>query len=335
MNHAMRSALYGLAVGPLLAACGGGGGTVPASPAPHAAMPSGTAANGAPVGTAQLTLRLPKVLVAKVPAASVARGANYVNPVGPSAGVYNVIDIYVNGTLQQNLDGVAGSSDSILVNNPNGDGTQSISFPLYSSGSNDIIAIEWDHAHANILAIGETPPGSVSFSPGSVFNVSLTMLMNVRSTIITTDNVNGSDAQIISFQNYNVGTYSCSVSPVTSNQFYLYSADATGAFVPVAGYGGITVPTVIGNFGSGTSKVVQSPDGGYFASYDSAGDQIEVETSATNPAYDVVHNQANYPGIWNYPNGLYFTIGLNPIAQTQNTDVLIKIVEIRPSVSGC
>ena len=95
------------------------------------------------------------------------------------------------------------------------------------------------------------------------------------------------------------------------------------------------MPTVIGNFGSGTSKVVQSPLGGYYASYDAAGDQIEVETSATNPAYDIIRNQANYPGIWGYPNGLTFTIGFNPVARTQNTDVLIKIVYLSPYVSGC
>lgn len=284
-----------------LSACGGG------SPAGQSSLPltSPTAAtqNAASVGQARLTLQLPKVLHAKNAAALKRTGAapsrspRYVNP-STSA----VVDLYVDGTVLLNLDNVTPNDAFTVTATP--DATQSYIVPLYSVNNNRIVAVEWDGtAHNSILAIGEFDAGT--FVAGAVTNVSLTMLMNAQNIAITTDPVAGSDAQTLSSLGVNpflVPGGCAGYGNPAQNAFYLFEADATGAFVPVAGYGGTNPVPITSSSSTGTSRLAQSPLGTLLASYDVNGDPITITTFATNPAgviiVDLVNNSGNnYPGI--------------------------------------
>jgi hypothetical protein len=157
-----------------------------AAPAASAASVSHTV-----VGSGKLTLSLPKVVTAmrngkavavRASVRGTARAPMFIDPspnpspgTGPCPNSNNLLDIYVNGQLVSNLDGLAGSNDSICVQATT-DSTQTLAIPLYSTQSSQIVSIEFDATHSDILSIGETDYGT--FSAGSAITLpALTMQM--------------------------------------------------------------------------------------------------------------------------------------------------------------
>ncbi len=314
----------------LLAGCGGGGGS---SPSPSqavktAATPAPSAASRTSVGNATLTLKLPKVLKAngKVVRAitrgsalasrrgsalaknSTSRSPQFVDPsplpVGATVCNNNVLDIYVDGSLLPALDGGPESPDSLCVNQNNADGTQTITLPLYSTNSNTIVVVEWGVADypfntiPDVLAIGETEFGG--FDPGNVVPIALTMQMNAFSIGIT--DLGFSSPQVFSGQ-----WPGLEGAPVgVPQQFALYPVDALGDFVPVAGAGGTSLPTISGSSEGGTTSVQPSSIAGIFnVVFDVNGDSFDATVSTINPAFQfvtAVETENGYPGIQN----LYF-----------------------------
>jgi hypothetical protein len=265
-----------------------------------------------------LTLALPKVVTAKngqhvraiprgisrsrVLASSNARSSQrplYVNPLpapSPGGGICpgNILDIYVDGSIIPAIDGGTEAPDSLCVVQT-GDGTQSVSVPLFSNASNQIVAVEWDYADQNVLAIGEADGGS--FTAGQGLTLSLTMQMNVYNIGITDLAFN--DPEIMNNQNYGLDDFICPASA----QVAVYTADSTGSFVPIAGYGGTAPATLSGVSSSGTSKIVQTTiPGVYSLSWDGSCDYINATATAVNPAYTIYNDVTNgsqgaYPGI--------------------------------------
>ena len=291
-----------------LASCGGGGGggssVAPARTAPQpAASAPPAAANRTAVGTAQLTLTLPAALKAALTVkgagattASTGRAPAYVNPIGS-----NLLDLYVDGTLIPNLDGSAGSSDSLLVTNTSGDATQrNISLPLYSTTSNQIVAVEWNSTKTFLLAIGEVDQGL--FPTGSTLSLTLSMQMNA-SYIGAVNLPSLSSPALMNGLNY--GPFGCPNAPA-ANAFALYSADGTGTFVPIAGYGGTATPalTSVTPDAGGTTRIAQSPTGSYFVTWDAACHGITLGASVANPAYAIYNDITNLNSS-NYSNAFY------------------------------
>jgi hypothetical protein len=315
----LRSAApFAFALAGLLTACGGGGGSAPSTPsvtpgtgAAPVASPTAPAASNVrqSVGTGRLTLKLPPALRAnnKIVRASNAdtrkliasnRRPQYINPLpNPTAGAYpyNVLDIYVDNTLVANLDGNFPSNDhSMLVVDQTGDGTQTLSVPLYSSTHNDIVAIEWDDAGATVpLALGEYQ-ASGQLCAGCTVNLSMTMLMQAFYTGIV-DLPNLSSPSVLIGTNHNLGA--CGA-PLSSNAFALYSADAELSFVPIAGYGGTSTPTITSVnqlVGGGTTKISQSAAGTYYIVWDANCDPVQLWANAPVPANAIWQDiQANY-----------------------------------------
>ena len=255
------------------------------------------------VATGSVKLVLPQALTAKnvpvVGSKTKSRSPKYVNPTSG-----NLLDIYVDSTLIQNVDGQVGSAHSMYVPT-GGDGTASLGVPLYSAGQNLIVAIEWDPTGNYVLAIGETNPTNIV--AGSANAISLTLLMNARSIAIVSYPALG-DVEVMNGQiYYGDGNYQCPGSP-SANGFRLFPADYEGVLVPVAGYGG-TLPVVLGNVFSdngGTTHLAQSPTGTDFASFDANCDGLSVNASASNPAAvlwnDFINN--NYWYYAAFPNGV-------------------------------
>ena len=108
----------------LIAGCGGGGTST--SPVPRSGSPSQSQA----VGRGTLTIVFPANFHRATRAASTTRAAAavrkpvYVNPTNT-----NVLDIYVDGTLQTNLDGNT-PNDSATISNTDSSGTQTLNIPL-------------------------------------------------------------------------------------------------------------------------------------------------------------------------------------------------------------
>ncbi len=324
MNRLHRL-LAGLGIAAIsLTACGGGGGggATPNVSHPQATkFPIGTGGTPASmsarqtVGTVSLTLTLPKVLTAKtgtqairakVPATALSaltrrgaaskartttsalrKGPQYVNPACGEC--ENLLDIYVDGSLISNLDGQAGPYDSMYVQYTS-DGTQNITLPLYSTGTNDIVAVEWDGQQDDyVLAMGETWVGG--FTAGTAVSGTLTMLQNTAFIGIVDSYLE--QAQVLTSapaQPFYGDAGSCGSSGPQNSGFGLYSADALGSFVPVAGYGGTSSPVVTSEVpdNGGTTKAGQSSISGlYFLSWDNNCDGVTVNATTTNPAYAI------------------------------------------------
>jgi hypothetical protein len=312
--HRLLAAL-GIAAIALTACSGGGGGISPhTSPIQGPANGQGLhnvavppASSRTTYGTAHLALTLPHVFTGRnaqavratkglKPAATqrvhaaAGRSPTYVNPTCGECD--NVIDLFVDGSLLTNLDGCAGSGDSVCVNTSSADGTQSINVPLFSSGTNDVVAVEW--GPNGLLAIGETWIGS--FTPGTAVNASLTMLMNAEYIGIL-DLYNQADAEVLTGQTYDGLGGSCGQSQQQA-QFGLYTADASGTFVPIAGYGGTSTPTLTSTpdaGGSSTTPQTTIP-GVYQLRWDSNCDGATLHASAANPAYAIYASSTNYDG---------------------------------------
>lgn len=312
----------------IMVACGGGGGgssTQPRLPA-NTSTPPPSAANRTSVGTAHLTLALPQVLkgtnaeAIKGVKSGTDRHVQYINPSpnpAPTNGAYggNVLDIYVDGTLQPNIDGSDPDNlHSMVVGNPNGDGTQNVIVPLYSTSSNTIVAVEYDSTDNSLLAIGEANNGG--FSAGNTVSVTLTMQMNAQSLGVV-DLPNESNPALMNGGTYS-GGFPCTAN--TTSAFGVYTADAEGVFVPVTGYGGTSTPTVSGTSdGGGTTRLAQSPLGSYFVSWDAGCDGLFLSASAPNPAWALYNDVVN-TNYSNYLNGFNgnFTAGPNQGLWTLN-----------------
>ncbi len=361
MNRLHRL-LAGLAIAAVsLTACGGGGGgsatpkinqgqTSGAHHFPLGSPPPAFSARTS-IGSVKVALALPKILTgstaqairAHLPASSTAgnarRGASsavrsthtaalrkipqFVDP-GCGSCYYNVLDIYVDGTLIPNLDGQVGNGDSMYVV-PTPDGTQNLNLPVFSNNQNDVVVVEWDGNWNYVLAMGETYFGN--FTPGTTQNISLTMLQNTAYVGIV-DALQYSAPQLLTAQSqpYYGLAGDCSYhgnavarrtspqgrsSPQTYNQLYntfgLFSADGLGNFVAAAGYGGTSTPQITSEVSDdgGTTKAGQSSLGGlYLLRWDNNCDGVTINATTANPAYAIV---ADIYGPYQYtgfvPNG--------------------------------
>jgi hypothetical protein len=312
-----------------LTACGGGGSSTAASPIPGGAAPKATTPPAASartsVATGKLTLTLPKAIRAKK-TASAARKPGYINPVPsplPSAGVaYNILDIYVDGTLIPNIDGnFSGNDHSMSVIDTNGSGTQTnIQLPLYSTGLNLIVAVERDYGGSSILAIGETQANG-SVSAGGTVNLTLTMQMNAQYVAIV-DLPNLSNPQVLSGGSYSSSYINATNTP-SQNSFAVFPADLEGVLVPIAGYGGTSPATVTNAFGP--ASVAQSTAGTYFVNFFGAScNSVNVTASAQNPAYAIYTDlQNNY---WNYYSAYYSNSSAGPYQGIWNLAYIYSLV---------
>ena len=297
------------------------------------------------VGSALLTLALPHVLAGanakaiRVAPSATNRNPQYVNPspapassLAPYPG--NVLDIYVDGTLIPNLDSnfPGNNHTMVVVNTP--DGTQtSFSVPLFSTSHNDIVALEWDYTgNTSMLALGEynVPP----FTAGSTVNASLTMQMNAKYLGLVDFPAESSPVLMQS------GVwYSLACIGGTSSQFGVFTADAEGVFVPVAGYGGTSQATLTSS-PTGLTSIGQSAIAGLWTiNWDVTCDPDTVTGTAPNPAYAIYNdvesvNNGNYytgyhygnnqgpnQGIWNLVNGYANEAFRNAFFQAQTATV--------------
>jgi len=299
---------------------GGGGGTTPASSGGSASktvvkQPLPPAAGRTSVGSAHLTLVLPQIVHATsgqavralLPPASSKRHGLFVDP-SPAPGVgpcqANVLDIYVDGSLEPALDNGEEAPDSwCVVSTP--DGTQNVNIPLYSTALNQVVVVEWDPTVSNILAIGEANQGG--FSPGSS-NIPLTVTLQMNAENIGITNLSFSNPEVMYGQTYTLG--SCALP--NSTPFGVYEADWEGNFVPAAGYGGVATPSLSGN-SKGASNITQSTTGGiWIFNVDPSGYAVNVSASAANPAWSI-YNDITNANFWSYYDGYYgnYTGGAN------------------------
>lgn len=305
----------------ILAGCGGGGGSTPSATVPNS-TPAQSGTNKTAIGTAKLTLALPKVIRATRNGKSVAvraipkgtkrslpsgtaRSPRFVDPSpnpgsGPCGGSGdNYIDIYVvsygSATLLTDLDNQGETNDSVCVG-PTGDSTQTVNIPIYSSNQNQIVAVEWDATGAYVLAVGETDFGS--FYSGSTYSLSLTMDMNAAYVGIT--DLGFTDPSLVEL--YDSPYEGVGAACPGNSQVAFYDADQLGDFVPIGGYGGTTTPSITLSGGGGSTAFAQTAvPGVYNIAWDSNCDDIGVNASALNPAYpiyaDAIYGEGNYPGI--------------------------------------
>lgn len=299
VSTATACALLGAAA--LLAACGGGGSASAPRAVPTAATTSNAAATA---GKASLSIKFPPGFKTARAAKSSTRQTRYVNPLNN-----NLLDVYVDGTLQLNLDGGTPSHSATVL--PGGDGTQTLPIALLSNHTNDVVVIEWDNTDASILAIGESP--STTFQPGDSPVVALSMQMNVANVVFDTVPSGGSP-QLVQGQTATVGNVCFpNVPNATSGgmEFVLYVADAVGGFVPTdgnEGYGGTVAPVIR----SASPDPVQSAlptlpattyikyNGHYAMSYSTAngGGATLAVGIPNNPAQDLYYASA---GVQNLP----------------------------------
>ena len=321
----------------LLAGCGGGGSTGNVAPAAvtqpvAAASPTPGAAA---VGHGTLRVVFPtnyqraKIASGKG-AAATRRGPAYVSPNG------TILDVFVDGVLQYNLDGVT-PSDSATISGSNPDGTQTLTLPLYSTGTNDVVAMEWDTPYNNILALGEAQ--TATFAPGSNVVIGLTMQMNVAYLGIAT-NTNGNNATTIPAPNptpmvFYSGCNDPVVNSPTTNTFFLFTADWLGGYVASAnGYGGTVTPTISSSLpdatpNSPTVTTYQALYGQYNISYDPSGSGITFQVRLpSNPALDLYDSSSNIQNIFSNYSESFSSFSLTNSAMT---DGQILPVDVRPS----
>jgi hypothetical protein len=324
----------------LLAACGGGGSS-PAPAAPKAATAHGTAApsaaNRTAVAHATLSLAVPKVVHAKSttqalrPKAVSGSHTQFIDPSpnpNPSAGpAGNVLDIYVDDTLQPNLDG--GTSGHSLVVTQTADGAQTFTLPIYSTNSNTIVAIELDPTGTQLLALGETDTGN--FQPGTTQALSLTMLMNAAG-IGVVDFPNQSNVQMLFPNGPASWTFACS----GSTGLAFFPTDKLFNLLTVAGAGtgtGVTLTSAT-SINNGTSHLSGNSLNQYLPVFDGSLNSIDTFVSVQNPAYTIYADTGNtnyqgyaqhyfnggpspgpYQGIWD----LSYALGLNSLINQTST----------------
>lgn len=307
----------------ILAGCGGGGGSTPSATVQNS-TPAQSGTNKTAIGTAKLTLTLPKVIRATRNGKSVAvraipkgttrtlpsgtaRSPRFVDPSpnpgnGPCSGLSagdNYIDIYVvsygSATLLTDLDNQGETNDSVCVGQT-ADSTQIVTIPLYSTSQNQIVAVEWDATGQDVLAVGETDYGT--FYPGNPNTLGLTMDMNAAYVGIT--DLGFTDPSLVEL--YDSPYEGVGGACPGNSQVAFYDADQLGDFVPIGGYGGTTTPTITLSGGGGSTAFAQTTvPGVYNIAWDSNCDDIGVNASALNPAYpiyaDANYSEGNYPGI--------------------------------------
>jgi hypothetical protein len=339
------SALIGCAA--LLAGCGGGGGgSTPTTHTTTATSSATSAPTGAPLATAKLTIKFPATFhtakkasaTARTSATSTRRTPAYVNPNGN-----DYLDVYVNGV----------DESSQNISTTLSDGSQSISLPLYSGNTQQIVAVETINGVGNnpvqVLAIGETDLPTNSFQPGDATNIGLTMLMNAVGAGITSDYSGGSDATIDTMLQTPYEDVVCNI-PGTGSILYLFAYDAqsgyeTGQQTFVAAGGlGIVVPT-LGGFTNQTgtypldSVVTSFPQTGLAAgfeiSYQSSTGGLVLNALTSNPAavvqQDAFANGQVYPGIDAlFQNGTLY----NVIYAIGNPNITTQIY-VDPYPQGC
>ena len=279
----------------LLAGCGGGAST-PAAPAKVVPVASpATVASGTPIATAKLVLKFPATFHTAKRTLAAKRLPAYVNA---SSG--NNLDVFVDGVDAGSLPVTTG-----------GDGTQTISLPIYSTSAHQIVAIETDASglpNGNPLALGETDLAANSFQPGDITNIGLTMLMAVTDIGITTDPTTGNDALIgSSLGSPLYDNAGCPTFPAPGAPIFFFAADAEAGFVSVAG-AGVAIPTVGNSANVGPLPPVRLTfgtglNGGVTVVYGSATGEVAINASVANPAYTIVNNVffqggSAYPGIY-------------------------------------
>lgn len=300
----------------ILTGCGGGGS---APNTPKQSTPAQTSSSKTVVGTAKLTLALPKVITATrngkavavraVPKGAqralprgTARSPRFVDPspnpgygpcTGGSAGD-NYLDIYVvsygSATLLTDLDNQGEVDDSLCVQQTS-DSTQSVNIPLYSTEQNEIVAVEWDATGDYVLAIGEADYGS--FSPGYTISATLTMQMNAYSVGIT--DLGFEDPTLM----YGGSFAGVGASCPGNSQVAIYETDGVGNFIPAAGSGGTATPSMTGTADSGTTTLSQTTiPGVYNVAWDGSCDSITVNATGQNPAYPIYTDAVNYSGVY-------------------------------------
>jgi len=321
----MRRTLQALCAGALLTvaavACGGGGTAPAASKGPTAnGVASTPPVNTTAVGTATLTIELPTVLTAATPAPGSAAAATkrrspaYVNPSTTS-----VLDIYVDGHLIPNIDGLAGSNDSVKIV-ATSNGVQTTHVPLYSTNSNLIVVLQWDSAsHNSMLAIGEYD--AFPFTAGTTVNATVSMQMNAKYLGVV-DVPNESSPTLMDYVTWS--ELLCDPGNPSSVQFGVYPTDALGSFVAAAGYGGTSAASLTAT-PTGTTTVGQTAIPGIWQiNWDSNCDSAAISATAPNPANaiytdvyttnyqnysddfieGIVYAPGGHQGIWNLVYGL-------------------------------
>lgn len=327
MNRRFVPALVATAA--LLAGCGGGGGSQPVAPSSVTAPTSNGSAttNRTAVATATLTIKFSPYFhhasAAQRAAAVKRRGAQMSARPKPAAASRK--PAYVNSSNNDFLDVwvVNGSSAYEAVNSgccgnvnfesDNGDGSQTLSVPLYSTGGTEIVAFESDEPDGddgNLLAIGETDIASIT--PGSAPQINLTMAMNAAYLGIMSDPNDANDdatpgnttwGSVPTQSSTTYGTYNTFCSPGQSDNLYFFAADADYDFVDNAGAGGVDFPTV-----SGWSSAVQNPantlqqesgvDAPYYINFNNLSGGLNLNLIATNPAYPYAADAVNYIGAY-------------------------------------
>jgi hypothetical protein len=274
----------------LLVGCGGGSSApaLPAAPVTSAAKAVG--------GTGTLTIRYPTDF-RYAPASAAKRRPAFVDPTNGA-----FLDIYVDGRVATNLDGVT-PSDSATVNTASG--FQTISgLPLTSTGTNDVVVIEWDAQHANILALGETP--STSLSAGGTATVAVTLQMNVTNFLMSSAD--------LSYQvPFGGGNFSSGATPSVPYNLFVFPLDPNNGFSPSAPAGSGGFPSIVSfnqfSYAGLASAEVKQISGNAFAyiRHDGSYNPDYLTVFMTNPAGAFLYQPSQYPGLVNmYYSGFSF-----------------------------
>jgi hypothetical protein len=297
-----RSIVLALAT-TLITGCGGGGNST--SPLPS----SGSPTQGQAVGRGTLTIIFPPNFQRATRAASAKRSAAAVrNPayVNPTAG--NILDIYVDGVLQSDLDGntLNGDSATIIATSS---GTQTLNIPLYSTATNDIAVVEYDSGKANVLALGENPT-TPQFTPGSSPQISVSLLMNVQGIAIAYASA-PVNATALNANSYNEFDF-CANGNALNNVFFLFATDADGGFVATPGsgattttgsYAGTVQPTISSSSPNSSvppATAIEPYNGGYAVSFGNNSGIAVYPVVPSNPAAIVFGNSSYYPSFSNF-----------------------------------
>ncbi len=286
----------------LITGCGGGGNST--SPLPS----SGSPTQGQAVGRGTLTIVFPpnfqratRAASAKRTAATVRKPA-YVNPT-----TTNILDIYVDGALQLNLDGVT-ANDSATISGMDPTGTQTLNIPLYSTATNDIAVVEYDAGKESVLALGENPT-TPQFSPGTSPQISVSLLMNVQGIAIAQASA-PTNAMQLTPNNYNEYDI-CPSNNALNNLFFLFATDADGGFVATPGsgaatitgsYAGTVLPTIAASFTQSQQPpltALEPYNGGYAVSFGGNAGITIFTVVPNNPAASVFDNASSYPSFSN------------------------------------
>jgi hypothetical protein len=236
---------------------------------------------------------------------------------------------------------------------------------LLSTQSHQIVAVETDkglnyvgEGPSGLLAIGEYDMPTGSFNPGDAPVIGLTMLMNVVGIGITSDPVNGTDAEAACTAQYDSEcdfiNFEPSLPAICSagNSYpplYVFTADWDGSWVSGAG-AGVTIPT-LSNWASSplsagnTLTASSGLGGGYTITYPSnITSAVVLNLAAANPAvavYNDYYEEYNYgdygdllyPGIdalvnsGTIPSNIFGTITVNNGA-VYNNDVLNASIQV-------